>query len=182
MHSDLDIVKKTLSDGNEYFEPLITRYNNYIFSIMMRLTSGNVDFSEDLTQLSFLRALKYLNSYDQKKNFKNWLISIAVNCFKSEIKKESKYILDEVNDVAVEESNTSNDFYKIIKNLNVNERVILTLKYVYDQKNEEIAQLVVFKKDEEVISLPLYAAEELKKVNFFKSLITSINFLIWGDV
>ena len=28
---------------------------------------------------------------------------------------------------------------KIIKNLNVNERVILTLKYVYDQKNEEIA-------------------------------------------
>ena len=50
------------------------------------------------------------------------------------------------------------------------------------QKNEEIAQLVVFKKDEEVISLPLYAAEELKKVNFFKSLITSINFLIWGDV
>ena len=139
MHSDLDIVKKTLSDGNEYFEPLITRFNNYIFSIMMRLTSGNVDFSEDLTQLSFLRALKYLNSYDQKKNFKNWLISIAVNCFKSEIKKESKYILDEVSDIAVEESNTSNDFYKIIKNLNVNERVILTLKYVYDQKNEEIA-------------------------------------------
>ena len=52
------------ADGNEYFEPLITRYNNYIFSIMMRLTSGNVDFSEDLTQLSFLRALKYLNSYN----------------------------------------------------------------------------------------------------------------------
>ena len=50
------------------------------------------------------------------------------------------------------------------------------------QKNEEIAKLVVFKKDEEIISLPLYAAEELKKVNFFKSLITSINFLIWGDV
>ena len=53
MHSDLDIVKKTLSDGNEYFEPLITRYNNYIFSIMMRLTSGNVDFSEDLTPVSY---------------------------------------------------------------------------------------------------------------------------------
>ena len=48
-------------------------------------------------------------------------------------------ILDEVSDIAVEESKTSNDFYKIIKNLNVNERVILTLKYVYDQKNEEIA-------------------------------------------
>ena len=28
--------------------------------------------------------------------------------------------------------------------------------------------------------MPLYAEEDLKKVNFFKSLITSINFLIWG--
>ena len=30
---------------------------------------------------------------------------------------------------------------------------------------------------------PLYAdAEDLKKVNFFKSLLTSLNYLIWGDV
>ena len=30
--------------------------------------------------------------------------------------------------------------------------------------------------------LPLFAAEDLKKVNFFKSLLTSLNYLIWGDV
>ena len=37
-------------------------------------------------------------------------------------------------------------------------------------------------KDEIIKTLPLYASEDLKKVNFFKSLITSINYLIWGDV
>ena len=42
--------------------------------------------------------------------------------------------------------------------------------------------LVVSKKNEKIKTLPLYAAEDLKKVNFFKSLITSINYLIWGDV
>ena len=26
------------------------------------------------------------------------------------------------------------------------------------------------------------AQDDLKKVNFFKSLVTSINYLIWGDV
>ena len=36
--------------------------------------------------------------------------------------------------------------------------------------------------DELIKSLPLYAAEDLKKVNFFKSLLASINYLIWGDV
>ena len=37
-------------------------------------------------------------------------------------------------------------------------------------------------KDKILKTLPLYAAEDLKKVNFFKSLLTSLNYLIWGDV
>ena len=49
------------------------------------------------------------------------------------------------------------------------------------QKGEEVANIIVSKKDEIIKTLPLYAAEDLKKVNFFKSLITSINYLIWGD-
>ncbi len=50
------------------------------------------------------------------------------------------------------------------------------------QKDTKIAELIISNKDEVVKTLPLYAAEDLKKVNFFKSLITSINYLIWGDV
>tara|TARA_B100001121_G_C18505837_1_gene534266 strand:- start:96 stop:833 length:738 start_codon:yes stop_codon:yes gene_type:complete len=70
---------------------------------------------------------------------------------------------------------------KDVRNLNV------SLKYdgpivAPVQKGEKIASLIVKKKDEIIKTLPLYAAEELKKVNFFKSLITSVNYLIWGDV
>ena len=50
------------------------------------------------------------------------------------------------------------------------------------QKDTRIAELIISNKDKVVKTLPLYAAENLKKVNFFKSLITSINYLIWGDV
>ena len=50
------------------------------------------------------------------------------------------------------------------------------------QKGEKIAELIIKKKDENLKILPLYASEDLKKVNFFKSLITSLNYLIWGDV
>ena len=50
------------------------------------------------------------------------------------------------------------------------------------QKGEKIAELIVLNKDEKIKTLPLFAHEDLKKVNFFKSLITSINYLIWGDV
>ena len=46
----------------------------------------------------------------------------------------------------------------------------------------EVAKIIITKKDELIKSLPLYAAEEIKKVNIFKSLLTSLNYLIWGDV
>ena len=65
--------------------------------------------------------------------------------------------------------------------------ITVTLKYSGPikapiQEGEKIADLIVTKKDEIIKTLPLYAAEDLKKVNFFKSLITSLNYLIWGDV
>ena len=50
------------------------------------------------------------------------------------------------------------------------------------QKDQKIANLIVSDKDEIIKTLPLYASEKVSKVNFFKSLITSLNYLIWGDV
>ena len=80
---------------------------------------------------------------------------------------------------------TDEDFY-----LTINKKDIRNLKVSIKfegpvvapiQKGKQIANLVVANKDKIIKSLPLYATEDLKKVNFFKSLITSINYLIWGD-
>tara|TARA_X000001036_G_scaffold84662_1_gene76668 strand:+ start:203 stop:1354 length:1152 start_codon:yes stop_codon:yes gene_type:complete len=50
------------------------------------------------------------------------------------------------------------------------------------KKDEKIANLIISEKNEIIKTLPLYASEKVQKVNFFKSLITSLNYLIWGDV
>ena len=50
------------------------------------------------------------------------------------------------------------------------------------QKGDKVAELIVKKKNKNLKTLSLYASEDLKKVNFFKSLVTSLNYLIWGDV
>ena len=50
------------------------------------------------------------------------------------------------------------------------------------KKDQKIANLIILNKDEVIKTLPLYASERVAKVNFFKSLITSLNYLIWGDV
>ena len=81
---------------------------------------------------------------------------------------------------------TKNDYYitfdkKNMRNLKV------TLEYdgpikAPIQKDQKIADLVVSSKDNVIKTLPLYASEKIPKVNFFKSLLTSLNYLIWGDV
>tara|TARA_B100002051_G_scaffold143539_1_gene136113 strand:+ start:13043 stop:14206 length:1164 start_codon:yes stop_codon:yes gene_type:complete len=50
------------------------------------------------------------------------------------------------------------------------------------KKDQKIANIDVLIKDKVVKSVPVYASEEVEKVNFFKSLFMSINYLIWGDV
>ena len=81
---------------------------------------------------------------------------------------------------------TKEDYY-----LTINKKEIRNLKVIleYDgpivapiQKGEQVANIIILNKDEVIKTLPLFASEDLKKVNFFKSLITSINYLIWGDV
>ena len=83
-------------------------------------------------------------------------------------------------------ANTKEDYYVTINKKNIS-HLKVSLKYVGPivapvQKGEKIADLVISNKDEIIKSLPLFASEDLKKVNFFKSLVTSINYLIWGDV
>ena len=50
------------------------------------------------------------------------------------------------------------------------------------KKDQKVANLVILDKNSVIKKLPLYASEKLTKVNFFKSLATSLNYLIWGDV
>ncbi len=81
---------------------------------------------------------------------------------------------------------TKDDYY-----LTLNKKDIRNFKIIleYDgpikapiQKDQKVANLIVKNKDDVVKTLPLYAYEKIPKVNFFKSLFTSINYLIWGDV
>ncbi len=140
MQSDKEIVDLCLNDGIHHFEKIIKSYNNYVFGVMMRITAGNIHFSEDLTQMAFLRAMKYLNSYDSSRELKTWLVQIAINCFKNEIKTINEYIdLEDISEQQVYE-NKDDDFFNMIKPLSSMERIIFTLKYVYDYKNQDIAK------------------------------------------
>jgi len=81
---------------------------------------------------------------------------------------------------------TKEDYYvtinkKDIRHLNISLQYEGPVSAPID-KGTQVANIIISKKDEIIKKLPLYAAEDLNKVNFFKSLLASLNYLIWGDV
>ena len=49
-------------------------------------------------------------------------------------------------------------------------------------KNDKVAELKVYFKDELLGNYDLLALENIKKQNIISRILTSINFLLWGDV
>jgi len=81
---------------------------------------------------------------------------------------------------------TKEDFYVTINKKDIR-YLTVSLNYkgpikapIY--KDTEVAKIIISQKDNTIKEIPLYAAEDVKKVNFFKSFLTSLNYLIWGDV
>ncbi len=81
---------------------------------------------------------------------------------------------------------TKEDFYITLNKKNIRD---FKVSLEYDgpikapiDKDQEIGNLIVSGKDGIEKSIKLYASENIPKINIFKSLFTSINYLIWGDV
>ena len=49
------------------------------------------------------------------------------------------------------------------------------------KKDQEIGNLIIETPSDETMKFPIYSAKKIKKVNFFKSLFLSFNYMIWGD-
>jgi RNA polymerase sigma-70 factor (ECF subfamily) len=66
-------------DGNsDAFEALLAPYSKKIFRAVHRITRNRED-AEDALQESFLKAFKYIKSFDGRSKFSTWLTRIAIN-------------------------------------------------------------------------------------------------------
>tara|TARA_B110000967_G_scaffold191936_1_gene218079 strand:+ start:1101 stop:2252 length:1152 start_codon:yes stop_codon:yes gene_type:complete len=49
------------------------------------------------------------------------------------------------------------------------------------KKDEQVAIIKVYNKKKLIKSVPVYSTEKVKKINFLLSILTSFNYMIWGD-
>ncbi len=76
--ADSDFVERLRNGDAEAFDTLITRYSGDIYSLLYRITQ-DAEEARDLTQETFLSALKAIRSFRGDAELKTWLFRIALN-------------------------------------------------------------------------------------------------------
>jgi RNA polymerase sigma-70 factor (ECF subfamily) len=75
---DLQLVRRVLAGDTDAFEGLVAAHSRSVYGLAYRVT-GNAQAAEDAVQETFLRAFRFLSSFDQRAELGTWLHCIAVN-------------------------------------------------------------------------------------------------------
>ncbi len=75
---EAEFIEKLRTGDPQAFDTLVIRYAPGIYGLLMRIT-GDREEASDLTQETFLRALKAIGKFRGDSDLKTWLFRIAVN-------------------------------------------------------------------------------------------------------
>lgn len=76
LNSDIYDINKTLSGDISAFTPLVLRYKDFVYTIVIRMINNKQD-AEEITQDVFIKAFEQLGSYQGNGKFSTWLYTIA---------------------------------------------------------------------------------------------------------
>ncbi|MBO0462605.1 MULTISPECIES: sigma-70 family RNA polymerase sigma factor [unclassified Enterococcus] len=148
---DYLIILKIKSGDVGAWEKLVEKYYDKIFNYCKRRFFGKSGLAEDLTQETFLKVISSIDSYKFSGSFFNYLFTIAVNTCNSYSKKNDfdEVVFDESYNKELDEQDYNVDFVneqsriiqRALDQLPEYQREAIILKFFYDMKIKEIAQV-----------------------------------------
>lgn len=154
--NDTEIISKVLSGDHAAYAVLVDRYQNYVFTLTMRMIKSRED-AEEVAQDVFIKAYKYLADFRGASKFTTWLYTIVNNTCISFLRKKKLEIhsLDNervfevadsrdsgMNANMVEHKSKISMVTQAISMLGPDDAEIITLFYKAEQTLEEISQVL----------------------------------------
>jgi RNA polymerase sigma-70 factor (ECF subfamily) len=142
-----------IRQGNQHaFTHLVEVYQRPVYNLCYRMM-GDPDEAEDISQETFLRVYKNMNSYDAKRSFSTWILSIAAHLCIDQLRKRRMAMIsiDSTPEFEPPDSTPGPEasFYRmedqrqvqaLLKSLNAHDRAAVVMYYWYDFSYEEIAR------------------------------------------
>jgi RNA polymerase sigma-70 factor (ECF subfamily) len=154
--TDTEIISRVLKGDQQVFADLVTRYQNYVFTLVLRFTENRED-AEEVSQDVFVKAYRSLADFRGDSKFSTWLYTIVrTTCitFLRKRKLETTSIDNEKTAIQLENresafsANTIEQKSKIkmvneaIHLLSQDDAQIITLFYKAEQSLEEMGKIL----------------------------------------
>src|SRR5580698_6338138 len=92
---DAALVAAFMKGDGDSFAALVDRYMPMVYKFTYRYV-GNADMANDIVQDVFIKVWKNIHKFDQKKNFKTWLLTIAKNTALDAVKKKKAVLFSRI--------------------------------------------------------------------------------------
>jgi len=154
--TDNDIITRVLHGEHQLYADLVTRYQNFVFTLALRYTPVRED-AEEIAQDVFVKAYKALKDFRGESKFSTWLYSI-VNSTSITFLRKKKLDVSSLDNEHVFEQAESKDsgmnanqvevkskvemVTKAIQMLSPDDAKLITLFYKAEQSLEEIARIL----------------------------------------
>ncbi|MDE2588202.1 MAG: sigma-70 family RNA polymerase sigma factor [Patescibacteria group bacterium] len=169
--SEWILVQKVKLGDKEAFGTLYSFYLDKIFRYIFFRVNQQMEVAEDLTEVSFIKAWEKIDLYKKEGgSFSSWIYTIARNTVIDYFREHNR--LTSLSEDQIDGENNAEEKIMItfeiervqeaMKYLTVEQQEIITLKFINDMSNKEIA-IFLGKKEDAIRALQYRALQELRK-------------------
>lgn len=166
------LITECIAGNQAAIERLVRQYETGVFKLALSILGDEADAYE-VTQETFIAALKSLRTYQEKKTFKAWLYTIALNLSRSHLRKRKiverlKAAIGGVLRLETQKQPTPEDeivrteketaIWNELNKLDERHRTVVVLRYFHELSISEIAEIMSL--NEGTIHSRLHTARE----------------------
>lgn len=154
--SDIEIISKVIQGEHNAYADLVSRYQNYVFTLTLRLIKSRED-AEEIAQDVFVKAYRSLADFRGESKFSTWLYTITNTTCITFLRKKKLEVHSLDNEKVFEMADNKDSGFranvieqksrvsmvnKAIAMLSPDDAEVITLFYKAEQNLEEIARIL----------------------------------------
>ncbi len=92
IQTELQVVRGCLTGDGESLRSFVRRFRSSVYGLCFKILRHHED-AEDVVQETFLRAIRNLHQWDQRRPLRPWLLTIAANRCRTALAKRSRSLV-----------------------------------------------------------------------------------------
>jgi RNA polymerase sigma-70 factor (ECF subfamily) len=150
------LIAECIAGNEDAITTLVREYEAGVFRLALSIVGDQAE-AHEVTQETFLSALRALSSYQERQSLKAWLYTIALNHSRSHLRKRkvierlratltSVFRVEAQKQISPEEAAIQNEkeaaLWRSLNELDERHRIVVVLRYFHDLSIAEISEIL----------------------------------------